>query len=230
MCGRFIARTDRNWQNFFSLSKPPPEFESYNIAPSQQIPVVYRVSGGNDCELMRWGLVPFFAHGIPGNYSTINARSETVATSPAYRGPWKRGQRCIIPANGFYEWQQREDRKQPYFIRLAERELFGFAGLWDRSVTADGQAIHSCTILTLPASPFMAAIHNTRQREPAILRPEDHESWLAGSAEQAQQSLKPASPGMLVAHAVANTVNSPRNQGADLMREVSVSDVETVKP
>ena len=227
MCGRFIARTDRNWQNFFSLKKPPPQFESYNIAPSQQVPVVHRVAGGNDCELMRWGLVPFFAHGIPGKYSTINARSETVATSPAYRGPWKRGQRCIIPANGFYEWQQREGGKQPYFIHLTDRELFGFAGLWDRSVTADGEVILSCTILTLPASPFMAAIHNTSQREPAILQPGEHECWLAGSAEEARQALRPATAGMLAAHEVSRRVNSPRNHGADLVREVAAGDVQT---
>lgn len=218
MCGRFVARTDRNWQNFFSLKQPPPPFESYNIAPSQRIPVVYRVADANECELMRWGLIPFFAHGIPGQYSTINARAETVAASPAYRGPWKRGQRCIVPANGFYEWQERQDGKQPYFIHLADRELFGFAGLWDRSVTAEGEVIHSCTVLTLPASPFMAAIHNTRQREPAILRPEDHERWLAGNAEEARQALRPATPGMLAAHEVSRRVNSPRNQGAELVR------------
>ncbi len=224
MCGRFIARTDRNWQNFFSLKKPPPRFESWNIAPSQQIPVVRHAGDGNDCELLRWGLIPFFAHGIPGKYSTINARSESVATSPAYRGPWKRGQRCIIPANGFYEWQQRDGAKQPYFIRLTDRGLFGFAGLWDRSVTAQGEAVHSCTILTLPASPFMAVIHNTSQREPAILRTDDHEAWLAGTAEQAQQALQPATPGMLSAHEVSRRVNSPRNQGPELVNEAGPGD------
>lgn len=219
MCGRFIARTDRNWQNFFSLKKPPPQFESWNVAPTQLIPVVRRVADGNECDLLRWGLIPFYARGIPGKYSTINARCETATTSPAYRGPWKRGQRCIIPANGFYEWQQRDTTKQPYFIRVADHDLFGFAGLWDRSVSADGESIDSCTIVTLPASPFMAVIHNGRQREPAILRPEDHESWLAGTPEQAQLALKPATPGMLVAHEVGRRVNSPRNHGPELIRE-----------
>jgi putative SOS response-associated peptidase YedK len=187
--------------------------------------VVRHVDAGNDCELMRWGLIPFFAHGIAGSYSTFNARSETVATSPAYRGPWKRGQRCIVPANGFYEWQQRDGGKQPFFIRLTDHELFGFAGLWERSVTAAGEAVHSCTLLTLPAGPFMAAIHNTRQREPAILQPADHAAWLAGTTEQALQTLRPASPGMLTAHEVSRSVNSPRNQGPGLVREVAHGDV-----
>jgi putative SOS response-associated peptidase YedK len=222
MCGRFIAKTDQNWQNFFTLKKPPPPFESYNIAPSQSIPVVRRVEAGNECELFRWGLIPFFARGVPGQYSTINARIETLATSPAYRGPWKRAQRCIIPANGFYEWQQLDDRKQPYFIQIRGRELFGFAGLWDRSVSETGEAIHSCTIITQPASPFMATIHNSRQREPAILQPADHEVWLAGDSAAAHAALRPAAEGMLQAHAVSTRVNSPRNHGPELMRPESM--------
>lgn len=225
MCGRFVARTDSRWEAFFGLKTPPPHFESYNIAPSQPVPVVYRVAGGNDCGLMRWGLIPFFANGVAGGYSTINARSETIATSPAYRTAWKRGQRCIIPANGFYEWQQLDGEKRPWFIHLADQELFGFAGLWDRSVTAQGEVIHSCTICTLPASPFMAAIHNTRLREPAILQPADYEAWLAGDTEQARQTLRPAVPGMLAAYPVSRRVNSPRHNGAELMKPLSADEV-----
>ena len=220
MCGRFIAKTDHAWQNFFTLKKPPPEFVSYNIAPTQSIPVVLRVEDGNDCQLMRWGLIPFFAKGVAGAYSTINARVETMTTSPAYRGPWKRGQRCIIPANGFYEWQELAGGKQPWFIRLRDQELFGFAGLWDRSVTAEGEAIHSCTIVTLPASPFMAEIHNTRKREPAIVRAHEHEAWLGGDAERASAVLHAAAEGELVAHRVSRRVNSPRNHGEALLAEV----------
>jgi putative SOS response-associated peptidase YedK len=223
MCGRFIAKTDRSWQNFFTLKKPPPEFSSYNIAPSQQIPVVLRVADGNDCQLMRWGLIPFFAHGVAGGYSTINARVETVATSPAYRGPWKRGQRCIIPANGFYEWQELPGGKQPWFIRLRAQELFGFAGLWDRSVTDAGEAILSCTLITLPASPFMAEIHNTKQREPAIVRMHEHEAWLAGDPQQAGTMLRAAADGELLAHRVSRRVNSPRNQGEELLADIGAA-------
>lgn len=228
MCGRFIAKTDRSWQAFFTLKKPPPEFESYNVAPSQQIPVVVATPDGNDCELMRWGLIPFFAHGVPGKYSTINARAETVATSPAYRGAWKRAQRCLIPANGFYEWQEVAGGKQPWFIRLRDSELFAFAGLWDRSVTAAGEAIHSCAIVTLPATPFMAEIHNTRQREPALIRPQEQADWLGSDPAAAQAVLHGAAPGELVAHRVSRRVNSPRNQGPELLREEGPGDVQSI--
>jgi putative SOS response-associated peptidase YedK len=218
MCGRFIAKTDHAWENFFTLKKPPPRFESYNIAPSQKVPAIRRVADGNECELLRWGLIPFFAHGAPPKYHTINARVETVATSPAYRGPWKRAQRCIVPANGFYEWQLLPDgAKQPYFIHLKDRELFGFAGLWDSSTSADGETTLSFTIITLPASPFMAEIHNTRMREPAILHQEDHEAWLAGSADQAQAALRSYEGELMSAHAVSTRVNSPRNNGPELI-------------
>ena len=218
MCGRFIAKTDQSWQNFFTLKKPPPQFESYNITPSQSVPVVRRSEDGNDCNLLRWGLIPFFAKGVPGKYHTINARVESMATSPAYRTAWRRAQRCIVPANGFYEWQELPGAvKQPWFIHTVERELFGFAGLWDRSIGADGVAVESFTIITMPAAPFMAEIHNTRRREPAILVPTDHEAWLAGDAEVARATLRPALAGSLSAHPVSRNVNSPRNHGPELI-------------
>ena len=230
MCGRFIAKTDHAWQNFFTLKKPPPQFESYNIAPTQTVLVVRHGTDGNDCELLRWGLVPFFARGVAGQYQTINARVETMESSPAYRGAWRQGQRCIVPANGFYEWQQLAGgEKQPWFIHLKERELFGFAGLWDRSVTSDGLVIESFTIITQPAEKFMADIHNGRQREPAILQPADHETWLAGNAADARALIKPAPDGTLSAYPVSRRVNSPRNHGPELIvRDQGASRVSYV--
>jgi putative SOS response-associated peptidase YedK len=221
MCGRFIAKTDQSWQNFFTLKKPPPQFESYNITPSQSVPVVRRGEHGNDCGLLRWGLIPFFAKGVAGKYHTINARMESMETTPAYRTAWRRAQRCIVPANGFYEWQELPGAvKQPWFIHTVERELFGFAGLWDRSIGADGVAIESFTIVTMPAAPFMAEIHNTRRREPAILVPGDHEAWLAGNTDVARATLRPAAEGSLSAHPVSRNVNSPRHHGPELIAAV----------
>jgi putative SOS response-associated peptidase YedK len=218
MCGRFIAKTDQSWQNFFTLKKPPPHFESYNIAPSQSAPVVRHADDGNDCSLLRWGLIPFFAKGVPGKYHTINARIESMETSPAYRGAWRRSQRCIVPTNGFYEWQELPGGdKLPWFIHQVEREVFGLAGLWDRSARDDGTVTESFTIITMPAAPFMAEIHNTRRREPAILSPADHAVWLAGNADEARAVLQPAAAGSLSAHPVSRRVNSPRNHGPELI-------------
>jgi putative SOS response-associated peptidase YedK len=113
--------------------------------------------------MMRWGLIPFFAKGEPPpKYSTINARIETFETAASYRGPWKRGQRCLQLPGGFYEWHLDEnDRKAPYLIKLNDQEVFAFAGLWDRSIKADGTAVESCVHITMPANDLMKKIHNT---------------------------------------------------------------------
>lgn len=200
--------------------------EQFNFAPTQLLPIV-RVNRDIDTEpeavMMRWGLIPFFAHGIAGKYATINARIETMESSPAYRGPWKRGQRCIFPAVGFYEWHVTESgTKQPYYIHLNDQESFGMAGLWDRSIAADGTAIESCTIITMDANPLMADIHNTKQRMPAILKREDQLLWIAGSNDEAKSVLVQYPAESMVAWQVSAKVNSARNSGSEL--------VEPLKP
>ncbi len=130
---------------------------------------------------------------------------------PQLRGPWKRGQRCILPALGFYEWQIRDDGKQPWYIHLADQPLFGLAGLWDASTAADGTVLESCTIITMPANPFMAEIHNSKARMPGLLRRADHAAWLTGDADAALECLKPYPEEFMQAHTVSTAVNSPRN-------------------
>jgi putative SOS response-associated peptidase YedK len=161
--------------------------------------------------------VPFWAKGVPPKYSTINARVEGMTTAPSYRGPWKRGQRCILPAIGFYEWQVQERGKQPYFIHLNDQSLFGFAGLWDSSTTEAGDVLESCTIITLPANHLMAQIHNTKERMPAILRREDHAAWLAGEPETALACVQPYPDELMDAQPVSTRVNSPKNNSRDLL-------------
>ena len=123
MCGRYVSPDDAAIEREFNLIRSPgldigPNF---NVAPTQMVPVVRTVDGVRQLSRMRWGLVPFFAKGVPGPYSTINARIETIETSASYRGPWQRGQRCIIPAAGFYEWHLNEDGKKPVsYTHLAD--------------------------------------------------------------------------------------------------------------
>lgn len=212
MCGRYVSKIDAAMERDWGLSKSPPLFESYNVAPTQNVPVVREINGERTCELMRWGLVPFWAKGVPPKLSTINARIETVATATTYRGPWKRRQRCILPATGFYEWHVLTDgKKQPYYISLEDQALFGLAGLWDRSEAADGTAIESCTIITMPANPMMAEIHNAKARMPAILRREDHAAWLTGDDKAAQSCLRQYPEKRMRPHPVSTVVNSPKN-------------------
>lgn len=224
MCGRYVSPDESAIEREFTLVGPqvvPLFAASFNVAPTQQVPVIRMHEGRRELVRMRFGLIPFFAKGKPGQYSTINARVETVRTSPAYRTAWKRGQRCLIIASGFYEWQVVGEGKQPWYVSCADQPVFGFAGLWDQSIPEDGEskgeAILSCTIITLPASPFMAQIHNTKLREPAILQRKDHEAWLTGTPDEAFPCLAPYPDDLRSAWPVSKRVNSPRNNDAQLI-------------
>ena len=225
MCGRYVTKDQAAMERAFSIVKPWWRFEtSYNVAPTQQVPVVRLGADDSEGVMVRWGLVPFFAKGVAPKYSTINARIETVETAASYRGPWKRGQRCIQVAAGFYEWHLGSDgRKQPFFIHLADRDVFGFAALWDRSIAVDGTAIESCAHITMTANTLMRDVHNTGNnphRMPAILRAEDHEAWLGGSTEEARAALAPYPSDLMVAYPVSTRVNSPKNNDNSLLTPV----------
>jgi putative SOS response-associated peptidase YedK len=224
MCGRYIIRQQakaiREWEKYGA----PPFLDSYNVAPTQQVPILRMQDGHPRFTQVRWGLVPFFTHGAPPKYSTINARIESFETAASYRGPWRRGQRCLQLASGFYEWHlDRYGRKAPYLICLADQELFAFAGLWDRSIKDDGSVVESCVHMTMPANALMADIHNTGNnphRMPAILRLEDRAAWLEGSLEEARAALVPYPADLMVAYEVSSRVNSVKNNSPDLIEPV----------
>ncbi len=224
MCGRYIirqhAKAIREWEKYGA----PPFLDSYNVAPTQQVPILRMQDGQLRLTQVRWGLVPFFTHGAPPKYSTINARIESFETAASYRGPWRRGQRCLQLASGFYEWHlDRYGRKAPYLIGLADQELFAFAGLWDRSIKDDGSVVESCVHMTMPANALMADIHNTGNnphRMPAILRLEDRAAWLEGSLEEARAALVPYPADLMVAYEVSSRVNSVKNNSPDLIEPV----------
>ena len=223
MCGRYTHLfTWRELWNLYQLSSLVPDSAlktSYNVAPSQSVPALRHTDGQTEGLLLRWGLVPFFSKGLPPKYSTINARVETIETAASYRNPWKRGQRCVLPAAGFYEWHVKADgTKQPYYITVVDQELFGFAGLWERSTSADGATLESATIITMPANALMAEIHNGRARMPAILAREDRDAWLAGSPDHARATLRPYPSDCMVAWPVSTQVNSARNNRAELIK------------
>lgn len=217
MCGRYVtpevAEAERNLMVHWL------EYErSFNVAPSQRVPVVRWFEGAREGLHMRWGLIPFFARGVPPTFSTINAAIEKLQTAPSWRGPWQRGQRCLLGAAGFYEWHVLADgSKRPYYIRCADQPVFTFAGLWDTSRRADGTAIVSCTIITLPANALMAEIHNAKQRMPAILAAQDREAWLQGAPHEARATLKQYPADAMVAHPVSSRVNAPKNNDAALL-------------
>ncbi|MBL8385769.1 MAG: SOS response-associated peptidase [Burkholderiales bacterium] len=227
MCGRYVSPQAADIEREWNLRHAPNPFDrvNYNVAPTQQVPAVRRGADGEpELVALRWGLVPFWAKGVPPKYGTINATIERMAEAPTYRGPWRRAQRCIVPAYGFYEWHQSEQAgrvvKQPYYIRIGDQPIFGMAGLWDASTAADGSTVMSCTLITLPANRVMAEIHNGRARMPAILARADHAAWLAGGAADALACLAPYADELMIAHRVATRVNAPRNNDAALIEPI----------
>jgi putative SOS response-associated peptidase YedK len=177
MCGRYVSPDEASLEREFNLVRTEWQFPpSYNVAPTQDVPVVRATEAGERTGArLHWGLIPFWAKGVQPKYSTINATVEKLTDGATWRGPWKRGQRCIMPALGFYEWQLLPDgkTKQPFYITLNDQDIFGFAGLWDSSIGADGVTVQSCTIVTMPANQLMTEIHNVKHRMPAILPKED---------------------------------------------------------
>lgn len=186
---------------------------------SQQIATV-RLAPNNSRELafLRWGLVPSWADDPAIGYKMINARGETVATKPSFRKAFK-ARRCLVVADGFYEWQKTDGKKQPHYIRLKHDGPFAFAGLWEHW-GRDGTEIDSCTIITTDANELMAPIHN---RMPVILAPTDYDVWLDPAVEEVerlQPLLRPFPAGEMTAYPVSTVVNSPRNETEECVAAV----------
>lgn len=183
MCGRYALTTSgETLAETFQLSSVPDFPPRFNIAPTQTVPAVIVPSvrtsllGPSSRELreFRWGLIPFFAKDLSAGARMINARVETVAEKPAFRQAY-RERRCLIPASGFLEWKREGKKKIPHYFRHREKTLFGFAGLYERWRSPDGDRVESCTILTTEPNQLVAPFHD---RMPVILDPEDYDAWL----------------------------------------------------
>ena len=177
MCGRFtLFEADNILSKEFGVSGIPPLSPRYNISPSQPVAAVRAAPAGSGRELafLRWGLIPSWSKDPAIGNRLINARAETAREKPSFRNAFRR-HRCLIPTNGFYEWQRRERGKQPYFVRMRDDRLFAFAGLWDRWESPDKGVIETCTILTTAANAVLAPIHD---RMPVILPPAEYARWL----------------------------------------------------
>lgn len=215
MCGRFTLTSNMDdLQGRFGFEARDLVFRpSYNIAPTQLVLAVTN-DGQRRAELMRWGLIPFWAKDIKIGYRMINAVGETAATKPAFRAAFKK-RRCLILADGFFEWRKDGKEKIPTYIFLKSREPFAFAGLWETWKSPEGETVKSCTILTTKPNEFMEPIHN---RMPVILSGETEALWLDPMTEEPdalQPLIQPAPAELMESRIVSSLVNSPKNNSPE---------------
>ena len=217
MCGRFTLTVDPAEMGaaFRNYNFPSQFVPRFNIAPSQPILAIPN-DGNNKADFFIWGLIPSWAKDPTIGNRLINARGETLAEKPSFRGGYKY-KRCLVLADGFYEWEKTPGTKAkvPHFIHMKTRKPFAFAGLWSEWHSPDGSQIRSCTIVTTQPNPFMAAIHD---RMPVIIDPDDYQRWIDPAAQppdSLQPLIKPYSADEMTAHPVSTLVNNPKNDRAE---------------
>lgn len=175
MCGRFtFAISPELLTEIFGISVLEDLSPHYNIAPSQRVLIIRKNGAGNLSEFIRWGLIPSWASDPSSGNSLINARSESVHEKPSFRQAI-RYRRCIIPASGYVEWENKNGQKQPYYIRMKDDSLMGLAGIWETWKSAEGEVLRTCAILTTSPNRLVQTIH---ERMPVILHPEEYNLWL----------------------------------------------------
>jgi putative SOS response-associated peptidase YedK len=213
MCGRFsLATPAEQVAEHFGLTEVPALSPRYNIAPSQPVAVVRRPDPGEVpiLEFRRWGLIPSWAKDPGIGSRMINARVETAAEKPAFRAAFRR-RRCLVPADGFFEWKPHPKRRRPHHVRLATGEPLGLAGLFESWESPEGESVGSCTLLTTAANPVLSALHD---RMPIIVDPERYRSWLDPELREPDAILSLTRSSIserLVFHPVSFRVNNPRN-------------------
>ncbi|MBX0330431.1 SOS response-associated peptidase [Oscillochloris sp. ZM17-4] len=217
MCGRYTLRASGGQvAEQFGLADAPQLAPRYNIAPTQLVPVVRAGAEGRELALLRWGLVPFWAKDLAIGAKMINARSETVAEKPAFRAALRQ-RRCLILADGFYEWQATPGGKQPFYFRVGDGAPFAMAGLWESWRGPDDATVQTCTILTTRANPLLAPLHD---RMPVILPPDEYRLWLDPSLREAgplEHLFDPFPAEDMDAYPVGKDVNRVANDSAALI-------------
>jgi putative SOS response-associated peptidase YedK len=211
MCGRYTLATPvEKLAEVFGLADSSVDLPpNYNVAPTQEVVAVLEEDGQRRLEVLRWGLIPSWADDPQIGSRMINARAETAPEKPSFRRPF-RERRCLIPADGFYEWKRTNGSKQPYYIHMKEGRPFAFAGLWESWNDGGGAPIRSCTILTTGPNALVGGIHD---RMPVILPADTYDVWLdpASETDELTALLSPYPEDEMEAYPVSRFVNSPAN-------------------
>jgi putative SOS response-associated peptidase YedK len=229
MCGRYrLSRRKQIIEEQFETQPWDEDWSPrFNIAPTQSVPIIrqHPKEPVRQISTMRWGLIPSWSKDPSGSASMINARSETAATKPAFRDPLKY-RRCLIPADGFYEWQRRGSAKQPFCFEVGDGGLFAFAGLWERWRDPSGQWVKSCSILTTTPNGVTAVIHD---RMPVILDPDGYDLWLdpgMNDAAAASELLKPCDAQLMRCYPVSTRINHVANDSEECSLPVELAQVQ----
>jgi putative SOS response-associated peptidase YedK len=229
MCGRY--RLSRRKQiieeHFDAISGEEDWSPRYNIAPTQPVPVIrqHPKESVRQLSLMKWGLIPHWAKAPSIASSTINAKSETAASKPAFRDPLK-FRRCLIPADGFYEWARTANGKQPFCFEVSEGELFAFAGLWDGWKDPSGNWVKTCSVLTTIPNAVTSAVHD---RMPVILDPDSYDLWLDPGMQNVaaiSELLKPYDARLMRSYPISSRINHVANDDEDCSRPVEVVETQ----
>jgi putative SOS response-associated peptidase YedK len=227
MCGRYrLSRRKQLVEEYFETAPWDDDWSPrYNIAPTQQIPVVrqHPKEPIRQLSLMKWGLIPAWSKDSSSAAKMINARSETAGTKPAFRDPLK-SRRCLIPADAFYEWKRNGTSKQPYCFEVNDGEIFAFAGLWDGWKNTEGRWIKTCSILTTTPNTVTSAVHD---RMPVILDPNDYDLWLdpgMNDGGTASELLKPYGARLMRCYPVSTRINHVANDDEECSRPVELAE------
>ena len=219
MCARFQFAPPEDWVEEFGLGEAPDLPPRYNIAPTQDVMAVRAGRDGRrQARLLRWGLVPYWAEDPAVGNRLINARAESVATRAAFRDAFRQ-RRCLVPAQGFYEWKKFGRAREPWLVRLKGGGTFAFGGVWDRWAGPQA-ALESCALITTPANALVAPIHG---RMPVVIDRRGYEAWLDPEAEEVdlRPLLAPFPADAMEAFPVSDRVNSTEADGPELSRPVA---------
>ncbi len=230
MCGRYrLSRRKQLVEEYFDTESDEPEWTPrYNIAPSQPVPVIRQnpKEPRRELSLMRWGLIPSWAKDASVAARMINARSETAGTKPAFRDPLT-NRRCLIPADGFYEWQRTGKVKQPYCFEVNDGELFAFAGIWDRWTDPSRNTVETCSILTTSPNAVTSAVHD---RMPVILDPDSYDIWLDPGMRDVtttSELLKPYDAHQMRCYPISTRINYVSNDDEECSAPVELTHAQT---
>ncbi|MBD3362836.1 hypothetical protein GF362_03895 [Candidatus Dojkabacteria bacterium] len=208
MCGRFVLDIDNQFYPRFRIKEAVYGIKPrFNIAPSQEVPVITNNNGKNELVIMQWGLVPFWAKDSSIGSKMINARSETIDEKPSFKKAF-RSQRCLVPATGFYEWKTEGGKKIPHYVHLKKEKYFAMAGIYDRWKGHDDESITTFTIITTEPNEIVAKLHH---RMPAVLEKEDEQTWLQEEDGPKLKKLLTPFRGNMEEYAVTTDVNNPEN-------------------